>query len=325
MEGNVPKAVKDPAMISEAQEAGSTVSRRQDKCFISVLPPDLLLQCAEFLDDTRTLCRVCEVSHGWLVTLDGLEAGRRLWRPVFYRLRANGDIHAATDSRGQPRRQLKVYDLGSSAGQSCADSPGFAEAQGASLMPSVARTPVLPSLASRARQSEIEGLHSASGGTPGSDVASATGTPRRSSACSVCGLIQREGYIGRDCEMCASSLVLTPSRASLNIPRVAYTRVNLSESAASATKSARIAPMDIPGSVDKSGRGTSTANIVGGIRKTNGSDGGRDDEEETDDESDIDWHFLVKRLAEEKRIVSGWGTLHYGWVWLQGALQVRCL
>ena len=40
---------------------------------------------------------------------------------------------------------------------------------------------------------------------------------------------------------------------------------------------------------------------------------------------DVDWHFLVKKVAEEKRIAAGWGSLRHGWLWLQRELQVRSL
>lgn len=216
-------------------------------------------------------------------------------------------------------------------------------------------------------------------GIPGfSTVGSAasTASPRRSGACLVCGLIQRKGYTGKDCEMCASSLMLAmtanssgESSLSTSTPRVAYTRVNLSGSSnisssgggssgtvvlTSSTSSTSptypistaaltpsfyyssslkslgpsghaVCPYSSPldknmkcGGVSSAGGGVScgtkstvAGNSVDCEKEIGGSDGV------------VDWHFLVKRLAEEKRIAAGWGSLHHGWLWLQRALQVQ--
>ncbi|CAM9891586.1 unnamed protein product, partial [Choristocarpus tenellus] len=80
----------------------------------------------------------------------------------------------------------------------------------------------------------------------GSDIGPRLQTPQhcKSSACLVCGLLQREGYLGTDCEMCASSLLevdrsmSVPSGGGTAVatPRLAYTRVNLSGSSPSTSK-----------------------------------------------------------------------------------------
>lgn len=276
------------------------------RCFIEILPADLLLQCAEFLGEIQTLCCVREVSRGWLISLDGLEAGYRLWRPLFYRLRAAGTIHAATDTRGQRRRQLKVYDLSCSVPVD-AGTPG-----------SSAGTAGGPRTEDEAGNAELKSSSGAERGVPKE-------SPRRSSACLVCGLIQRSGYTGRDCEMCASSLAVVSDGASSTTPRVPYKRVNLSSTVDDAIKTTAVSwdtfsptTNNIPW---KSSTSTPPPGVGGSTEVLRGGRGSRD-EEQCEDEGGIDWHFLVKRLTEEKRIAAGWGTLHHGWVWLQGVLQV---
>lgn len=331
------------------------------RCVIGILPPDLLLQCAEYLGDTRSLCRVREVCHGWVVTLDDREAGQRLWRPLFYRLRASGSIHQATDVTGQQHRQLKVYDLGTT---TTATAPATATPPHNRIGVSAAALGKGPAkggwgsmstpspLQQRPATLSVE-YSSSAGKGPGSSSA-------QPSACVVCGLIQREGYSGRDCEMCASSLVLVQSRESPvrapapATPRLAYTRVNLSGGGFGALPS-KVPPLSSPSQHQRkqqgkptSGSGFGHSSLNGGSIEQNGytvsesagagaarggvaggaSGGvqGRREEEEKElggSARSIDWHFLVKRLAEEKRISGGWGSLHHGWVWLQRALQVR--
>lgn len=344
--GNIHRTAGADAAVSDSTEAcvetaketaclpeeASRAEPGRDRCFVSTLPPDLLLQCAEFLGDCSSLCRVREVSLRWLGTLDGLEAGRRLWRPVFYRLRASGAIHAATDCRGQRRRHLKVYDLGSSG-----SSQGIGTRVGTPA-PGVDSTPkgrqgtagsTSTKLACGAQAELGSPAHAASSGAD--DSGSAGGTPCRSRACSVCGLIQRQGYMGRDCEMCASPLLIVSSRGSHpGTPRLPYKRVNLSESSVEDSKAERSGSASspsaggscatklarTPGSDEKMAGAASTFDSAGNGEKSEWEDGG-------DAEGDVDWHLVVKRLAEEKRISAGWGTLHHGWVWLQRALQVR--
>lgn len=300
-------------------------------CYVGILPPDLLLQCAEFLGDTQSLCRVREVSLGWLVALDDREAGRRLWRPVFYRLRASGSIHAATDATGQRRRQLKVYDL-TTASPNTSRGAASALRDGAVVStPSPAKALAAGSSVEK-RSWLVREL--SQGSTPVSEAGSLAGTvPRRASACLVCGLIQRQGYTGRDCEMCASSLMLVQGRESSDTPRVAYTRVKLSGSAGKMSSSASPASIPLLTSSSPSRRISSASGDVSIAR--GGNDGREDggaggvvgdgidrDEEKMGSACNVDWHFLVKRLAEEKRVTAGWGSLRHGWVWLQGELQV---
>lgn len=321
-------------------------------CSIGTLPPDLLLQCSEFLGDLRSLCRVREVSRGWLVSLDDREAGQRLWRPVFHRLRADGSIHVATDSRGQQRRQLKVYDLGSAVSTPSTSAGSNRDGAGM-LTPSPARRSSLGGMSTGRSAGEVENAETATG-----TIASTGVTPRRSSACLVCGLLQREGYSGRDCEMCASSLLPiqnagVSSPALVGTPRLAYTRVNLTGSGglvspASPALSVGGTASSVPivgrfSDTSRTGPTVSAAppsvrpdkkkNISlrdggdsgnmslakGGIRREGEGEGGA---EEAGDLRNVDWHFLVKRLTEEKRTAQGWGSLHHGWVWLQRALQV---
>lgn len=295
------------------------------RCFVEILPPDLLLQCAEFLGDVTTLSRLREVSMGWLIALDGQEAGRRLWRPVFYRLRANGSIHAATDSKGEQHPKLKVYDLGTltpktRGAASCSTPANGGFSADAETLTSSSAT-VGPSPVGRSLKSEAPlGRGSASGSETRAAPTSVNGSPnlRRSSACLVCGLIQRAGFTGRDCEMCASSLMVLAGAPAT--PRVAYTKVNLSGgsgggSAASATSGSA------PSSTSE-GSAISKAGVAGVCTGKGGCSTGEEDTEENGDGDDVDWHFLVKRLAEEKRIASRWGSLHHGWVWLQKAIQV---
>ena len=276
-------------------------------CFVSMLPPDLLLQCVEFLGDSRSLCRAREVSRGWLLALDDREAGLRLWRPMFYRLRASGTIHAATNARGQRRLVPKQYDLGTlptTGLGACSSPPGDGSGvstagatQGGAGRPSGRRTDALP---------------------------------RRSSSCLVCGLIQREGYTGNDCEMCASSLVVVDHRESPAAPpRVAYTRVQLSGSCGTSASPTSLPPRLSEVNASRTSGAPAPDSVVtreksSGVLPRNGEGAwsGEGQDEGTDMEIDVDWHFLVKRMAEEKRIAAGWGSLHQGWVWLQGALQV---
>ena len=197
----------------------------------------------------------------------------------------------------------------------------------------------------------------------GPSVASASGhsSGRSSSACAVCGLIQREGYAGKDCEMCASSLVLMQGArdSPAATPRVAYTRVNLTGSVAAAALGATPPPpsptpatlrgsaapspsqrtpgasISTPGfrgsSASSSHCGVGSAGRVssggsayeGGGGGVSGSLGFEGRGQGTGGGRDVDWHFLVKKVAEEKRIAAGWGSLRHGWVWLQRELQVR--
>lgn len=251
-------------------------------CFISLLPPDLLMQCMEFLGDSISLCCVRAVSLGWLLVLDDKNAGRRLWRPLFYRLQADGSIHAATNTRGQRRRELKLYNLGPLGNDS-------------NMHPSVA---------------------TGSNATPSSTQTDA-GPPL---SCSVCGLIQRGGYSGNDCEMCASSLAPSLESSSAAPPRVAYTRLQLSQVSPRPTPlpvrlskddTASISPVT-PDDTVRDGNSNGLPRKHGDV--TLGGDG--------EEDIDVDWHFLVKSLAVEKRVGASWGSLHQGWVWLQGALQV---
>lgn len=310
-------------------------------CVISILPPDLLLQCAEYLGDARSLCRVREVCLGWLLALDDREAGSRLWRPLFCRLRASGSIHKATDATGQQNRQLKVYDLGTTPPNRGSSAAAFGNGLTAGVStPSPSQKPRL-----------------SSGGPPtltagkGASWSSGSGSAAAvtASSCVVCGLIQREGYSGKDCEMCASALVLVRGRESPATPRLAYTRVNLSGgggSSSSFSSPTMMRRQQHPG-CPVTGAGSSPSpdlrlkGRVGGIAtppgasadgaceterssRSSGSGGAQGLEEEFGRGArSVDWHFLVKRLAEEKRIASGWGSLQHGWVWLQRELQVR--
>lgn len=239
-------------------------------CFVSILPPDLLMQCMEFLGDSISLCCVRAVSLGWLLVLDDRNAGRRLWRPLLYRLQANGSIHAATNARGQRRRELKLYNLGILGNDS-------------NMSPPITT------------------------GAP-----SSTQTDGGSISCSVCGLIQREGYGGNDCEMCASSLAPSLAPSPAPPPRVAYTRLQLSQVSPRPTS----LPDDTPITPDAAVRDANS----NGLPRTHGDVKLGSDGEEEDD---VDWHFFVKRLTVEKRVVASWGSLQQGWVWLQGALLVR--
>ena len=346
---------------------------RTQACVIDTLPPDLLLQCAEYLGDARSLCRVREVCRGWVLTLDDREAGQRLWRPLFYRLRASGSIHRATDATGQQHRQLKVYDLGTT---TAATPPGNRSAVGAAA--AIGKGPATggvsntamstPSpLQQRSATLPLSGGHASSSASAGKS----SGPSAHRTACVVCSLIQREGYSGRDCEMCASSLVLvrgleSPALAPAT-PRLAYTRVNLSgggvappTSNASPFSSLSRQPQQPQqqqqqqgkprsgsgsgpsylggrGTTDRkgytaseaAGAGAAGSGVAGGGSSIGGGVQGREEEggeeELGEGARSIDWHFLVKRLAEEKRIAGGWGSLHHGWVWLQRALQVRLL
>lgn len=339
-------------VTGEQQQQQREQQQRGCVCFIRTLPPDLLLQCAEFLGSTRTLCRLREVSFGWLVSLDGREAGRRLWRPVFYRLRASGSIHASTDARGQQRRQLKVYDLGVASPTTSDTSSALESGAGVATTPSPAQRSVMGVSAAGKRCREAgagagtgAGTATASGvgGSARCAGAGGGGTGRRASACLVCGLIQREGYGGEDCEMCASYLVLVQGRDSPATPRVAYTRVNISERAggsssffsSSSSSTGAIPAEQVAASPSPNVSSTCRASPArqgrmycgdaggggSGLRWTAGSDAGADEGNEAGG-SDVDWHFLVKRLAEEKRIATGWGSLQHGWLWLQRALQV---
>lgn len=340
----------------------------EQACFIGMLPPDLLLQCSEYLGDTRTLCRVREVSLGWLVVLDDREAGQRLWRPLFYRLRASGSIHAGTDATGQQHRKLKVYDLGpptpttltSSGNTDGAAAGGVASSTAVAIAGSSAASPVQHRLDGGASPGNVHAWSARNPGM-GSPAASMGGSAttgssfRRSSVCAVCGLIQRDGYTGKECEMCASSLVLvTNSRDSPATPRVAYMRVNLTGAATvvgatptppslsailrgaptapSPSQSTPSASVSTPSFFDASSyRGVGSAGSVstggtalrGGGGKLSSGLGCEDQGVVGGGVRDVDWHFLVKRLAEEKRIAAGWGSLRHGWVWLQRELQVR--
>lgn len=279
-------------------------------CFVSILPPDLLLQCMEFLGDSKSLCCVRVVSLGWLLALDDRNAGRRLWRPLFYRLRADGFIHAATNTRGQRRRELKLYDLGtlSTMSHGARSAPGNDSNMSCNSLPMAAGSGATPSFR------QIDGGSS------------------RSLSCLVCGLIQREGYAGNECEMCASSLAEFQSPAAP--PRVAYTRLQLSENCAVSPRPTslpvRLSKLDTTSTSPTASNATGPPSIA--VRDGNSSDLprkhgdlnlGTGGDEDTDCEDDVDWHFLVKRLTVEKRVAAAWGSLHQGWVWLQGALQVR--
>ncbi|CAN0522151.1 unnamed protein product, partial [Ectocarpus sp. 8 AP-2014] len=191
-------------------------------CVINILPPDLLLQCAEYLGDARSLCRVREVCLGWLLALDDREAGSRLWRPLFYRLRASGSIHKATDTTGQQNRQLKVYDLGTTPPNRGSSASAFGNGLTAGVS-----TPS-PSQETRLSSGGPPALAAGKGTPWSSGSGSAAAAAVVASSCVVCGLIQRDGYSGKDCEMCASALVLVRGRESPATPRLAYTRVNLS-------------------------------------------------------------------------------------------------
>lgn len=343
-----PASKQDSTLPTGEQQQQQRERERKHGCYIKTLPPDLLLQCAEFLGSTRALCRLREVSFGWLVALDGREAGRRLWRPVFYRLRANGSIHAGTDARGQQRRKLKVYDLGVASPASSDRGPAL-EGGGGVATPNPAQQTSTIGVSSAWKGGREAGLGvgtSASGGGGGSARCAGGDGGRRSSACLVCGLIQREGYVGKDCEMCASSLALVQgSRDSPATPRVAYTRVNISgragggsssslSSTGGATPVVKHEAVSPSQNVSSASRASSARHDRkhycgdgggdgSGLRRRAGSDAGTDDEEDEAGGSDVDWHFLVKRLAEEKRIAAGWGSLQHGWLWLQRALQVR--
>ncbi|CAM9271119.1 unnamed protein product [Laminaria digitata] len=357
---------KQQQQQQQQQQASDPRGVREQACFIHVLPPDLLLQCSEYLGDTRTLCRVREVSLGWLGALDDREAGHRLWRPLFYRLRASGSIHKGTDATGQQHRKLKVYDLGpptptttttttlggtTDRGMSTSSSPGNRNAWSTGN-PGVSvgffSPPLAPSMGG--------------GGVAAAAAATGNSNFRRSSACAVCGLIQREGYAGKDCEMCASSLVLmhhTASNSPATTPRVAYTRVNLSGSRSGAAATTTIgatppppppsspasllgsassspsqrtpgAPVSTPGfrgSASSSSyrsvgdAGSASAGGAGGGGRVSGGPGLAGGEEGEGGGRDVDWHFLVKKVAQEKRIAAGWGSLRHGWVWLQRELQ----
>lgn len=321
--------------VSEAQiivghSTASEQRRTPQGCYVNILPPDLLLQCAEFLGDVLTLSRVREVSLGWLVALDRREGGRRLWRPVFYRLRASGSIHATTDTNGQQRRSLKVYDLFGA-------SSGATKASTATTVTSSREGTPSPSRAAQrwssvggefARQNSRLSVGAETGGNPASEAGSGQGSSpplRRSSACLVCGLIQRQGYTGSDCEMCSSSLMLLPSSVSPTTPRVPYTRVNLTESADVKQRPTGKSKLHSLASAPEIPTATVNARWGGGGSNVHGSTyrGDVEDVEDMGEGGDVDWHFLVKKLAEEKRIASGWGSLHHGWVWLQHALEVR--
>lgn len=299
------------------------------QCFVETLPPDLLLQCAEFLGDVTTLSRLREVSMGWLIALDGQEAGRRLWRPVFYRLRASGSIHAATDSKGEQHPKLKVYDLGTltpnTRGAASCSTPanGRSSADAGILTPSSATVGPSPVGQSLNTEASLERVN-ASGSETGAAHASVSGNPnlRRSSACLVCGLIQRAGFTGGDCEMCASSLMVLPGAPAT--PRVAYTKVNLSGGSGDGSSASAIsgsAPSST--SVGAGVSGTSKVGVAGVSVGEGSCSTGEEGTEEDGGGDDVDWHFLVKRLAEEKRIASRWGSLRHGWIWLQKAIQVR--
>lgn len=311
-------------------------------CVISILPPDLLLQCAEYLGDARSLCRVREVCLGWLLTLDDREAGSRLWRPLFYRLRASGSIHKATDATGQQNRRLKVYDLGTTPPNRGSSASAFGNGLTAGVS--------TPSPSQKTRLSSGGPPALAAGkGTPWSSGSGSAAAAVVASSCVVCGLIQRDGYSGKDCEMCASALVLLRGRESPATPRLAYTRVNLSGGGGSSSSFSSPTTMrrqQHPGCL-VTGAGSSPSpdlrqkGRVGGITPAGATaDGAREAERSGGSGSSsggaqgleeefgggvrsVDWHFLVKRLAEEKRIASGWGSLQHGWVWLQRELQVR--
>lgn len=349
-------AAAPPPVDSSSVSSGPHPERsssRSRACVIGVLPPDLLLQCAEYLGDARSLCRVREVCLSWVVTLDDREAGQRLWRPLFYRLRASGSIHKATDTTGQQHRQLKVYDLGTTATAAAVATP--------------------PNNRSAALTAAATGVSTPSPNpNPGGASFSARKSPgpsAQASACMVCGLIQREAYSGRECEMCASPLVLVQNREAPApaTPRLAYTRVNLSGGGIAPAPS-KLPPFSSPSQQQQqqqrkpgAGSGSGPSALVGrspgysrGGDTTDrddhtvsesagagagagaarggavGSSSGAHGREEREQEQglgegarSIDWHFLVKRLAEEKRIAGAWGSLHHGWVWLQRALQVR--
>ncbi len=376
----VTEAEAEAEMVPSADEteASSSVDKDKNKAqpgnFIDLLPPDLLLQCAEYLGDTKSLCRVREVCLGWVLTLDDRQAGQRLWRPLFYRLRASGSIHKATDSMGQQHRQLKVYDLGlgTTTVQAACSTPFNRGASAATAALGSAHATASISTPSPSRQGAAaapSGWASSSGKSPSRWATGACSNPGSSSsaagfsssACMVCGLIQREAYSGRDCEMCASALVpiqggkpaAAPSPAT---PRLAYTRVNLSgaggapPSATSPSSSFSPSPyhrqqqqhhqqeeagsrLSPSAGGAAGGRGGATPAVAAAgagaaaaaAAAAGGGQGGQDQEERRQQPGDarIDWHFLVKRLAEEKRIAGGWGSLHHGWVWLQRALQVR--
>ncbi|CAM9912843.1 unnamed protein product, partial [Hapterophycus canaliculatus] len=334
-------------------------------CVINILPPDLLLQCAEYLGDARSLCRVREVCFAWTVSLDDREAGRRLWRPLFYRLRASGSIDRATDTTGQQNRKLKVYDLGgattatpapnrrasSDAAASVRASPAGLAASAPSPSQQRQRSSSLSSssAAAAAAAAAGRGFSALAKGSSGSIGNAVTGAV--SSSCVVCGLIQREGYSGRDCEMCASALTSSQGRQSPATPRLAYTRVNLSGGAARDSSSAyscssmphrqhqrpeqrasvagaRPSPSVLHRQTHEraSDDGVDADGAAGGTPGAStrvGTSSTQDREEGGPGSaaSNVDWHFLVKRLAEEKRIASGWGSLHHGWLWLQRALQ----
>ncbi|CAB1119583.1 unnamed protein product [Ectocarpus sp. CCAP 1310/34] len=311
-------------------------------CVISILPPDLLLQCAEYLGDARSLCRVREVCVGWLLALDDREAGNRLWRPLFYRLRASGSIHKATDATGQQNRQLKVYDLGTTPPNRGSSASAFGNGLTAGVS-----TPS-PSLKTRLSSGGPAAL-AAGKGTPWSAGSGSAAAAVVASSCVVCGLIQRDGYSGKDCEMCASALVVVRGRESPAMPRLAYTRVNLSGgggSSSSLSSPTTMRRQQHPGWL-ATGAGSSPSpdlrqkGPVGGIIPPGATaDGARQAERSSGSGSSsggggaqgleeefgggarsVDWHFLVKRLAEEKRIARGWGSLQHGWVWLQRELQ----
>ena len=366
-------AVGNGGSLSTAAPGPYRSSAGNGECVIGTLPPDLLLQCAEYLGDTRSLCRVREVCHGWVVTLDDREAGQRLWRPLFYRLRASGSIHRATDATGQQHRQLKVYDLGTTTASAAAAAtpPNHRSGVGSAAIGRGPATGVSGSRSGSTSSPLQQGPATPSGGYSSSSAGKSPGPPAQPSACVVCGLIQREGYSGRDCEMCASSLVLvqsgdSPAAPAPATPRLAYTRVNLSGGGSGPSPS-KVPPFSSSSQrqrqqqqqqqqhqhqqqgMPRSGSGSGPSPLVGGTANKNesesagagaargrgaggggGSGGGgsvrgcgeEEQEELGESARSIDWHFLVKRLAEEKRISGGWGSLHHGWVWLQRALQV---
>ncbi|CAM9480685.1 unnamed protein product [Scytosiphon promiscuus] len=350
-----------------AKAAGSQAERPQEEadragssaCVINLLPPDLLLQCSEYLGDARSLCRVRGVCFAWTVSLDDREAGRRLWRPLFYRLRASGSIDRATDTTGRQTRKLKVYDLGSATAATPAPDrrvSGGAATAGSVLAsstggvvtstPSPSQQQQRSSPFSSSSSSGIGGFSAPGKGASSGSVGNAS-AGAVSSSCVVCGLIQREGYSGRDCEMCASALTPVQARESPAAPRLAYTRVNLSGGAARGSPSPflphqrdqrRDQQTSVAGASSSpsvlhertqeriggggvSADGATSGATVASTRVRTSSTHGLDEGEVGNAISNVDWHFLVKRLAEEKRIAGGWGSLHHGWVWLQRALQ----
>ncbi|CAM9403233.1 unnamed protein product, partial [Discosporangium mesarthrocarpum] len=321
--------------------------RELGHCYVARFPPDLLLQCAEYLTfSPRPLCRAREVCWGWLVLFDGPGAGERLWRPVFGALSATGAISGGGGALGKGRR-LKAYNL--SGGLPGSGRGGTAVGQGTrrGISP-----PLRPPSATNPATTDAAGAASAADFPTGAGMA----TVERVRVCGACGLLQREGYLGSGCEMCLSSLMLTQTREEGErvTPRLAYMRVELSgpgeerplttSLSSPGGRDGRYAPAQGGACWLRSspraehGADPAAAAAAGGLGVGVGVGVGGNDREVPVDGGEawgssgcggggrvqpLDWHFLVKRLTVEKRLAGQWGSLHRGWEWLQADLQAR--